>query len=166
MKNKITFTLLCVALIIQSCTTERKALKYLNKHPLVAATFCSSAYPVQTKIVKGKDSLRVDTITLKGDSVDCPPVIKPDGSTIIPKAKCPDVKTVDRWYSRVDTAFQENTARLDSMRIVFSNLEKAKYKVDAELASTKKESKARLWWIIAFVGAIIVGLVLKVKRII
>lgn len=146
--------------LLQSCTTERKVLNYLSKNPLLGATFCATKYPIKTDYIKGKDSLRIDTITIKGDSVICPP------NTVATKVKCPDAKILERWNYRTDTLIKENTARLDSLQIIYITKDKEYQKEKIAKETSQNKATKRLYYIIGLLAIFGVGIVLKIKRII
>ena len=142
---------------VASCTTERKAIKFLNKHPFVAADYCANKFPVIPTYIKGKDSIIEKTVEVKGDSIPYPPNEK--GEVI--KVKCPDAKVVTRDVYRTDTITKENTAKLSALQQRYNNLDK-------QYAITKdKLTDARKWRVRFFLLAGLVGVYvfLKLRRI-
>lgn len=49
MKNYLIYFIIVFG--VTSCTTERKAIKFLDKHPLVAADYCATKYPVKESVI-------------------------------------------------------------------------------------------------------------------
>lgn len=155
MKNYLIYFIIVFG--VTSCTTERKAIKYLDKHPLVAADYCASKYPVVPTYIKGKDSIIEKTVEVKGDSIPCPPNEK--GEVI--KVKCPDAKLVYQNVYRTDTITKENTAKLSALQIRYNDLDKQ------HAIQSDKLIRANKWRAWFFVLAVLVGVyvVLKLRRI-
>lgn len=142
---------------VTSCTTERKAIKYFDKHQLVAADYCASKYPVIPTYIKGKDSIIEKTVEVKGDSIPCPPNEKGE----VVKVKCPDAKLVyqERW--RTDTVVKENTAKLSALQLRYNDLDKQ------HAIQSDKLSEARKWrvWFFVLAGLLGVYALLRLRRI-
>jgi len=133
---------------VTSCTTERKAIKFLNKHPLVAADYCASKYPVVPTYIKGKDSIIEKTVEVKGDSIPCPPNEKGE----VVKVKCPDAKLVYQNVYRTDTITKENTAKLSALQLRYNDLEKL-YAIQYELLTDARKWRVRFF---SFAGLVVV----------
>lgn len=155
-----------IAGCLQSCVTVekkiRKAQGVAYQYPERFADFCAKAYPVVPQYIKGKDSVIEKTITVKGDSIPCPPNEKGE----VVRVKCPDAKIVynDRW--RVDTVVKENTAKLEALK-------QSKSEVDNELAETKKKlaevtESRKNWrlfgWIV--LGSVAIVILFRIYRLI
>jgi len=153
------FWLLIGILIIaccMGCTTERKAINYMDKHPDVSSKYCGDRFQSVPKYIKGKDSIRIDTVEVKGDSVECPPVIN-GTDTVRVKVKCPDQKVLTKTINRVDTIYVQNEAK-----IVY--LSRALIKSDENI--NKEEERADTWrkWALWSLGVnlvLLIGLLLK-----
>lgn len=144
---------------LQSCVTERKVEKYLKKNPLFASEWCAEKYPVKEKFIKGKDSIIEKTVTVKGDSIPCPPNEKGE----VVKVKCPDQKIVYQNVYRTDTVEKESTAKLSALQQLYNDLDK-KYAIEKESRlEAENKAKKRLWWLIGLVGVIGIGVLLKIK---
>lgn len=72
------------------------------------ASECANRYPVKTEIIQGKESIKIDTAYIKGDSIPCDGTIK--------YVKCPPSKTITVYKDRVDTVVKENTAKISSLQ--------------------------------------------------
>lgn len=107
-----------VAGFLQSCSTLEKRIAKAKvvayENPKSFSEFCGTMFPVATKYVKGKDSIVTRTVTVNGDSIECPEVKDKNGKMVTPKVKCPDVKYIDTGSVRVDTAYIENTAKINA----------------------------------------------------
>lgn len=159
------FILVLLALCLTSCATLEKRISKAKvlayEHPKEFAGFCSDAFPVKEKYIKGKDSLRIDTVT-EEKIVKVPVIIK--GDTIYVDAKCPQSKVVTNTVYRTDTLVKENTAKITA-------LEYSKSKIDTELTITKdklteakKSANTRLWILIGMAGAIVALIVLLFRK--
>lgn len=146
---------------LQSCVTERKVEKYLKKNPLFASEWCGNKYPVKEKFIKGKDSIVEKTVTVKGDSIPCPPNEKGE----VVKVKCPDQKIVYQNVYKTDTIERENTAKLSALQIRYNDLYK-KYAIEQyNRLEDKKKANKWMWMFIGLVGVIGIGVLLKIKGI-
>src|SRR5690242_1830355 len=98
---------------LAGCTTQRKAVRYFNKHGFEAAGYCAQAFPI-TDSVTHSTTVKYDTITTPGgmvivkDTTICP------ASNAVTKiitqkvADCPDVQVVTRTVSDTVTVYREN----------------------------------------------------------
>lgn len=157
---KIIITTFTIVFLFCGCLTDAKLKKhadmYYGAHPDEFAKNCANSFPVIAR--PGKDSLRIDTAYLSGDSVPCPPATKDSSGHFQPgKVKCPDAKTITLYHSRVDTvpdlaavsALKFDTTRLGGeMRQVKVQL----IQTTAEKDKAKKQAKNRLWMIIGILG--------------
>lgn len=85
---------------------RNRAETFYKLHPEELTARCAEKFVSPSPIyIKGKDSIRIDTVTVAGDSVKCPDVINPDTGEKSPgvKLKCPDSKTITKYKDRVDT---------------------------------------------------------------
>lgn len=155
MKNYLIYFIIVFG--VTSCTTERNAIKYFDKHQLVAADYCAGKYPVIPTYIKGKDSIIEKTVEVKGDSIPCPPNEKGE----VVKVKCPDAKLVyqERW--RTDTITKENTAKLSALQIRYNDLDKQ------HAIQSDRLTDAIKWrvWFFVFAGLVGAYVVLKFRRI-
>lgn len=167
MKNLIwwlfAFLLLSMGML-QSCTTERKALNYLQKHPEVGAVYCNDKHPVKEVFIKGKDSVIEKTVTVKGDSVDCPPQIK-GKDTIRVKVKCPDQKVIYQNVYRTDTLVKENTAKSAILGNELDKVNKSYLEEKILREKAEKEARTRLWYLIGLMAIVGAYVVLKIKKV-
>lgn len=158
------FVFVCLALCLTSCATLEKRINKAKvlayEHQKEFAGFCSDAFPMKEKYIKGKDSIITKTVTIKGDTIPCPP--NENGEIV--KVICPDVKYIDTGSVRVDTAYIENTAKITA-------LEHSKNKIDTELTITKdklteanKSANTRLWILIGMAVAIVALIVLLFRK--
>lgn len=152
-------------LILSSCTTERKAVKYMDNHGFQAAKYCAKAFPVRDSIIyqKGEAIIKSDTTYLEGDSIPCPVLTNYDKTK---KGKpvyvhCPPSKIIHDSVFVHDTVtvIRENTAKVKAQqgRITLLIHEVEKY----------KPWKGRALWTWGILSVLIGGgIVLKVKSII
>lgn len=132
---------------MQSCTTERKAIDYMNKHPEVSSKYCGDKYPVKETYIKGKDSIITKEVFIKGDSVDCPAVVN-GKDTVKVRVKCPDQKVVYNNVYRTDTVKVENTAKLAATAHHLEKMTSMYQKENILREKAEKESKTKTWWIV------------------
>lgn len=169
MKKIIGFILLIILFILgmlQSCKVSEqkkidKAMLVMANHPNDFAGLAGTLYPPKTEYVKGKDSITIKTEYVKGDSIKCPDVVKPNGEVVKgEKIKCPDsrIEWRDRW--RVDTLKTSNTARELFLANALIKMDKELTKTQTLLTEAKNASNKKNWWIGAFaflfIGAIFV----------
>lgn len=121
MKNEINtadWVLIALAILffgwlLAGCTTEKKAVRYMNAHGFQAAEYCAGAYPVKdsTIYLPGETTIVHHTDTVPGEVIPCPEQQpgQPPISIICP----PSTNTVDT-ITRVDTLRikTENTAKI------------------------------------------------------
>lgn len=161
--------LLLVAGFLQSCSTLEKRIAKAKivayENPKSFSEFCGTMFPVATKHVKGKDSIVTRTITVKGDSIECPTVEDKNGNMVTPKGKCPDVNVPCKEGIRVDTVFRENTAKLEAERLRYDKKVDELSKSEKERLEAVKSANTRLWWIISISVAFAIAIVLRIKRI-
>jgi PBP1b-binding outer membrane lipoprotein LpoB len=165
MKKIIGFILLIILFILgmlQSCkVSEQKKIDKAKivaiNHPNDFASICSQLFPVKESFIKGKDSIRTDTVT-KTNTVTVTRVIK--GDTVRVDVECPKEKVITRYVNRTDTVIKENTAKLEAVQIEFSKQNSLLNKTADELTEAKNASNKKNWWIGAFaflfIGAIFV----------
>ena len=129
--------------VLASCTTERKAVNYFNKHPELSAKFCGDAYPVKSEYKPGETIIKRDTVIVSSDSVLCPPAGEKGANSESKPVyvKCPPNKTITQTIFRTDTLIKENTAKLESLRYDLA-------KVQADNAGLKKDKKALVWTVV------------------
>lgn len=143
-----------LALIVTSCTTQKKATGYFNNHSLQAAEYCANAFPVRDSIIykPGQIVHKLDTQYLPGDSVPCPPT-PGQLETKLVYVKCPPIKIITDsvFIHDTTTVIRENMAKVSSMQqqnaVLTNQLEKAK----------PWKSRAIWTWVIAavLIGAIV-----------
>ena len=160
MKKIIVFSLL---MLVSSCSLPykiNKAKVLAVSHPGDFAGFCAATFPVKEVFVKGKDSIRTDTLFLRSDSVPCPPAA--DGRVI--KIPCPPQRTVTKTIIRVDTLLKENTAKAQSLSNEINRLQQQSAVLTAKNKELARKAKNRLITIcgllLALVGS---SILLKLK---
>jgi hypothetical protein len=151
-------TLLAIAAIIaiNSCTTSRKAVAYMDKHVSVASDYCAVRYPC-------KDSVHESITYREGETI-----VVHDSTTLTDTSYSHDTVTITKLkYQNRDIVVHDT---LDRERVIYQT-DKAKLAVlDAKLDSTEKaatkitskfENAKELakwgWGIIIAVCACIVG---------
>ncbi len=141
------------------CISEKKARKiadeYYKNSPGEFAQKCADTFPINSQYIEGITVVRKDTVIQKGILLDCPEQQK--------QVRCPDSKTIYIKTVRVDTVVKENTAKLAS-------LESKVLAVTNELSVTRslketneKQSKNRLYIIIALCTLLGISIFQKIK---
>jgi len=152
-------------LIFTGCNTYQKQLRrtreFLEAHKDVAAQFCADNYGVDTlRIVKGDTVVRLDTVTIKTDSVPCPPAEK--GKTVY--VKCPDQKYITRTVSKTDTVYLRDNAAVSvsNAKYVVVRDSLTIYKEKLRVSEEKNKNKTKTIWILGgFIALVGLGTVLK-----
>lgn len=149
------FYLIFLSALLSSCVTERKAFNYLHNNKPSKEKFLAENCQVKVldPIVKIKDTTIFKEVTLKGDSIPCPPNEK--GETIF--VKCPDHKFKYPIITKTIeiTSQVENKSRIDY-------LEKfAQLYYDQKKKSDKKDLQ-----IIALICFIGLSIYLRIKKVI
>lgn len=147
----IGIAVLWAMLLITSCTTEKKAVGYMNSHAFTAAQYCANAFPVRDSVIY-KHSIKTDTLTVQGEPATIYDTILQNGKEIIVEKKipCPPVQVVQ--HTNYDTAFviRENTAKtaaLSNQLAIITSKQK-----DAENGRRKWRQWALITWAIIAVG--------------
>jgi hypothetical protein len=99
-----------LVLLLGSCTTLHKSVRYLDAHQKEAAEYCAQKFPVMETITVKTDTLYTE-ILLAGDSVECPP------ATLPKKVKCPDVRFKGKTITETIIKVQENTAKVTACEL-------------------------------------------------
>lgn len=158
-----------VAGFLQSCSTLEKRIAKAKvvayENPKSFSEFCGTMFPVATKYIKGKDSIVTRTVTVKGDSIECPTVEDKNGNMVTTKVKCPDVNVPCKEVVRVDTIKEESTAKLEAERVRYDKKVEELSKSEKERLEAVKSANTRLWWIIGITVAFAIAIVLRIKRI-
>lgn len=158
--------LLLISGLLQSCkVTEQKKIDKARivalDHPESFADICSKLFPVNEKLIKGKDSLRIDTL-IEEKIVKVPVVVK--GDTIYVDAKCPKIKVVTNTIYRTDTLVQESTSKLKALQVVYDK--KAKDYEDEKLLleTAEKTARNRLWYCVGLALLLAGMIILKLRK--
>lgn len=154
--------LIAFAILVSSCTTERKVKRWMDNNGIKMSEWCSQKYPVKTEYLKGETIVKNDTTLIKGDSIPCPETIK--GKIV--KVKCPDVATVYTTINRVDTVIKENTAKVAYYKGLYDLETIEKIKTDEILIESNKTAKKRLNWIVFLSGTLTIGVLMKFSKLI
>lgn len=110
-----------------SCTTQRKAEKWMNEHHLEASAYCADKFPVQT-----------DTQYIKGETI-YDTIFEP--VEIIDTFACPPSDTVVRYQIKIQTKKERVTeVRTDTLIEWRENLAKV-VELDLTLQQTNEELK-------------------------
>jgi hypothetical protein len=112
----IALAIIFLGWILTGCTTEKKAVRYMNAHGFQAAEYCAAAFPVKdsTVYLPGQTTVIHHTDTVPGEVIPCP-AQKPGEPTAA--VHCPpSTNTVDT-ITRVDTLRikTENTAKIAAL---------------------------------------------------
>lgn len=153
-----------------SCsTTEKqrgKALRFFQEHPQEAAAYCGNEFP--PKVILGKDSIVHDTTITPGKEVECPPVViktdKGKDSIIYRYVKCPPDTSTKTIKTRVDTI--ENTAKIVSLQFKQDSLITLLGVRTTERDKADKQSKNRLFYLLALITVIGVESFIIIRKIV
>lgn len=160
MKN---LSLILIAFVFVGCASlekkTKKALAIAYENPVPFAVFCADKYPVQARFIPGKDSIIYRDVTIKGDSIPCPPNDKGE----VVNVKCPDAKIVYRETLRVDTAFQVDSAKLTVIREENRALRNDIAVKSSTIEELKEDKRVLNRWIIGL-GAVVLVLGLLIFR--
>lgn len=160
--------ILLILIAFASCKSvakqQRKAEDFIYNHPEKLALWCWQKIPPDTIYKQGTTITKADTIVLKADSIECPPVINQQGETIIVKAKCPDSKIIRDTIFRVDTITKVDNAALTYISYHADSLKTAMIKASTQRDDAKKTAKNRLWWIIGLSAALAGSAYFNVKK--
>lgn len=121
----LAFLIVMIALM-SGCTTQRKVLKYMDNNKPFKVKYLAENCEVDTltEYIKGKDSIIIKEIEVKGDSVLCPEIVTPDG-VVIPavKVKCPNQVVKYNEVLRIDTIVRqvENTSKLRGAELLLED---------------------------------------------
>ena len=102
--------------LLTGCTTEKKAVRYMNTHGFQAAEYCAGAFPIRdsTIYLPGQTRIVHHTDTIPGEVIPCPDQKpgQPPASVSCP----PSTNTIDT-VTRVDTLRikTENTAKITAL---------------------------------------------------
>jgi gamma-glutamylcyclotransferase (GGCT)/AIG2-like uncharacterized protein YtfP len=149
---------LCSCSTLEKKISKAKVIAYEN--PKSFAEFCATTFPVTEKLIKGKDSLRVDTL-IEEKVVKVPVYI--DGDTIYVAAKCPKNKTIVNTVYRTDTLVKENTAKLDDLRQSYDKLDKSYKELLISKEKSDNKAVARLYWILGLGLLAVMAIYMLVK---
>lgn len=150
----------------QSCSTlekrigKAKVLAY--EHPNEFASFCADKFPVKENVIKGKDSIRTDTV-VEEKIVRVPVVVK--GDTVYVEAKCPKSNTVTRTVTRTDTVVKENTAKTIAMQLEMSKMNNELVKERTLREGAEKGSKSKNWWMVGLGLLLLASVYFNVRKI-
>lgn len=160
--------LLLIILFAAACNTvkkqQRNAEAFYRSYPEKLAKECAEKFPVDTIYKHGATIVKSDTITVKGDSISCPPYINAKGDTVFVKVKCPDNKIIHDTIIRIDTIVKANTALAVYLGYQKDSLQNELIKVTTLKDIAEKHAKTRLWILIGICVLAVAGIILKLKK--
>lgn len=175
MKNLI---ILFAVVLLASCTTQRKAEKWMDKNQKEAAEYCAFRFPAQESIVV-RDTTLFDTVLIEaegvlysgGDSGLTVPTWRPFDDKDLPfKVKCPPTKVITKTRYRDSIITKVDGALLASLRFQVGEQGRRADNLQHELQLAKtdgakwKAQRNKLRWILyALAGGAIVWLFLKLR---
>lgn len=146
-----------VAILFISCNEAKqiqKAKNRLSTHPLEAAEFCGTLFPVKERVIY-RDSITLDTIYQEGEVVT-DTLYKHDTTIII---RTSPNKIVTKTITKYKEVQVENTAKLQEKEKLYIDCEKRYHDLYTKLELTdaeRKSWKSKFWWILfVAIGAII-----------
>jgi hypothetical protein len=140
---------LILLLLLSSCMSVEKATVYLQSKGKLAEV-CAEGFPIKERVVTGTTVVITDTLTIPGDSVECPPSLSKSDKSI--KVKCPDHRVEVRHSFRVDTLVQENTAKVEMYKTKYlQSVDESKI-LNTELRTIEK---SRDKWKFRFFGLLL-----------
>ena len=159
--------ILLIAGCLQSCSTLEKRIAKAKlvavENPNSFASLCGQLFPVKEVFIKGKDSVRIDSVT-KTNTITVTRVIK--GDTVYIDVDCPKEKVVTRTVIRTDTVVKENTANLKTLGVKYDELNTKYVKSEQSLSDAEKSAKNRIWWIVGLALVLAGSIFLHIRRII
>lgn len=153
------YILFLLLLLTSSCMSVEKATSYLQKKGALAEV-CAEEYPIREVLIPGETIVKTDTVTVEGETVECPISDKP---TVV---KCPPVKVQVKHSFRVDTLIQENTAKTDMYKQKYFEQVGIANQLTTELSQMKESRnkwRSRCIGLFILLGTVIV-LYLVMKR--
>ncbi len=143
---------------------ERDADYFYKKYPEKLAAKCTAEYPPTVSYKAGETITKFDTSFIPGDSVSCPPSIN-GNDTIYTKVKCPDSKTIFKTVTRIDTI-----SKIDNAMVALLLMQRDKINADLISSNTllserTKKLKTESLIIFGLLALIIIGIILKIKKI-
>lgn len=148
-----------IIVLLSGCYSISKAKSQFSRaavaYPELPADYCARTYPPRDTVVKGKDSIRVDTLWGAGETFIIRDTLKSRDTIWIKTVERLPGQVITRTVLRTDTVYQENRAALD-----LCSIERGR----AIAISTEKTKEADKWrkiarkrfWVIAGMGLIIV----------
>lgn len=153
--------LVCM-LLISSCMTEEKAVKFLKDKRALART-CAAEYPVTVK--PGLPFYVRDTIIEQGDSIPCPPVLNTiSGKRDTFYIKCPPRQIITNTEFVHDTILP--TALLTAKDITIDSLKQA-LTIESTLKNKLKEDvvkHAKISGLLGLIGVIFLIIIIILFR--
>lgn len=152
------FVLLTSAVLFSGCYSLNKAKSQFGRatvaFPELPADYCARTYPPKIEAVKGKDSVRVDTLWGAGELVVIRDTLRSRDTIWIKTVERLPGQVITKTVLRTDTIYQENRAALD-----LCGIERGK----AIMAADREHGQATKWraiarkrfWIIAGMGFVI-----------
>lgn len=173
MKLKILLApLLLTAFLFYCKSVEKqryKARQFYRENPGELAADCAEKFPPVIEYRPGKTVFTPgDTVRIPGDSVQCPDIPATNDRPARPgvKMKCPETKIITNTITRIDTVTIENTAAAASLRYQLDTTRAALQATRGEFKACKAAAKVSMWWIVVLVASILLGVFLRVKKII
>lgn len=141
-----------IVLLVIGCTTEKKATKYMQKHPEVSAKLCAETYPVKESVIV-RDSVHFDTLYVDGEPVFVRDTVYTKGDTVIKviEKKCPQNQTIVKTINHDSIIVRENTAQIANLQNIINNLQSEINSRDETIAAqdaTIKTKNKWIWWLL------------------
>lgn len=150
------FAVCSIIWLLNSCSSVKQVLKDPEKtNQVVTSWLKHNPLKPDTQYIKGKDSLRIDTLESKESVyVDCP-----DTGTVIKvpvKVKCPPAKIITKEHFRTDTVKWEDFKKLDLIKKDNAFQAGQITQLTADKKFERKRGNKFLWWLIGL-GVLIIG---------
>ena len=135
------------------CSESKKITKSiltLDKHPDVAAQYCSNKFPMKDTVIY-RDSIKLDTLyeTLPADTVYC-------NDTVIIRTS-PTIKIITKIITKYKEVIKQPTEKIEEQRALLQSCE-GRYTTMVTKYETadleRKQWKERFWWLLIVVAAL------------
>ena len=155
-----------LAILLSGCYSQRKAQNQFAKAvaytPELAATYCALTFPIKEKIIKGKDSVIVDTLWGEGETITRTLVERVRDTVYI--TKYIQGNTIRETIVRTDTVVKENTAALAAARLELGKALTIATDKTNEATKWRKIAKKRFWVIAGMGAAMALGIFAMIRR--
>ena len=152
--------------LIIGCYSKRKAQTQFAKAVAydgsIPAKYCAQTFPVIEKIIKGKDSIIVDTLWGEGETITRTLIERVRDTVYI--TKYIQGNTIRETIVRTDTIVKENTAALAASRLELGKALTIATDKTNEATKWRKIARKRFWIIAGMGAAMALGIFAMIRR--